>query len=375
MTHRNNTLTLSNLSKSNTSSNTINRSALLLAVLASLSSNAFAITKPDYLTVKTITPEQVKSERIDNVIKQGKEERQDNKDNKDHKGNENDELMPDQQSLQSDQDITGASFNDSHRFEITHGAFDRDNRYIYDPLSKNIISSSQVNSLYFPVAIASIYQPSNQRNINFKILNDQRTLNFSVKGGALSYQKVQFMVSFKNDHAPVSLTFYLSSEDGKVITIPSYITGATETKDTYGTLSAYDQLQINMTKAFLQFTDGGVISNVPNKKGKEYWVLDEHIDHPYSPDHRFTLSNYNQYSSTQYVMRTWTICAKTDVLYLQPSDFYQSKSHISAITLTKDTFAHQGECGGLMILLQKEKSPPFDDEDTQSFSPVTGEGV
>lgn len=312
--------------------------------------------RPNYMASETITPEMV-NQKAHEIIERNATSTQ--APTQSHTGQ-----WIDNQAQAKSTAIKSPLTDD---FTVTHGALDKDNRYIYDPFSKNIISSTQINSLYFKVPISSVFQPASQSQLSYKILKNNHMINFSTHG-IMNTDKVQFMVSFKNNHAPVSLTFYLSAVDGKVIRIPSYITGGQEVKKQYDKTSAYDRAQIDMTKAFLSFSGQKMMANNPNKQSDHYWVLDESLENPYSPSKQFSLKNYHQYSSSFYVMRTWTICAKLSGLRLNPNNFYHKKSRITSITLTQDYFKAKGQCGVLMMLLQK--SPSIDQQSNDAFSPA-----
>ncbi len=243
--------------------------------------------------------------------------------------------------------------------DLARGASDHDNTYFYDSSRQNIVSSTQINMVYFKVPVKNIIQPPSQNGVDYHLLDDNQVLAFTLTGGQL-YSTVQFSVIFDNDHPPVSLKFMVANVDGKVIEVPLTVSGGIPTQDTYGHTSHYDQMIINMNKAFVTHNTG------------DFWTLQDKIAKPFSPYKQFTLSDYAEYSSSNYTMREWKICPNELPLSLSESEFYQDKSAIVSITLTRHDFASLSDCGNLYILLQK----PSDNQDQAQglLSPVNAGG-
>ena len=228
--------------------------------------------------------------------------------------------------------------------------------YVYNLNQENMVSGTKVNSIWFNVPVVNIIQPPSQSNVSYKLLDGNRAFSFTVTGGMSS--TLQFVFIFGNGHPPVTLKFNVAdSLSGQVIKIPLTLTGGADTAQAYGSTSHYDQMLIDINKAFT------------NNKLGNFWTLEQDIKKPYSPYQEFKLSDFKRYSSTTYSMDEWQICSLEPNISLQENEFYRQGSNIVSITLTKHNFYDKNTCGMLFVLSQK----PHHEDDTGVLSPVGGE--
>lgn len=221
----------------------------------------------------------------------------------------------------------------------------------YNMNKRNYISESGINAIVAPVKITSFVPEPN--SVNFQWINDHRGIAFQLKDNRKTFQAI---VTFESNQNPVSIFFDVINVPGRVISIPSDITGLRPfPKESPLSLKKEDNYEKYIVEIMNDIVSG--------KSLNDSWQYQESqsSDNPYN---EIAVKSYKHWFNDVYSIKDYQLCSQTSEFVNLSEKTFTAPDTI-AITITKHKL-NPSECTQVVVMSEKQKN---DSQATDTYTP------
>lgn len=221
----------------------------------------------------------------------------------------------------------------------------------YHMNARNYISESGVNAIVSPIKITGfVPEPG---SVTFQWINNNHGIAFQIKDDRKTLQAI---VTFDSQKNPVSLFFDVTNVAGRVISLPSSLTGTTPlSKDPMFSNQNTDSYDKYITQLMNDIVDG--------KSLGQAWQYQESAT-AQNPYNEIAVKRYQHWFNRIYSIKNFELCSQSnETVSLNEKTF--ASTDTLAVTLTKHKL-HPRECSRLVVM---SKNQIDDSEITDLYTP------
>lgn len=216
---------------------------------------------------------------------------------------------------------------------------------IYRVNGRNFISESGVNAIVAPIKITGfVPEPG---SVTFQWINDNHGIAFQIKG---ERKTLQAIVTFESQKTPVSLFFDVTNVPGRVISLPSSLTGTLP-------LVNDSQFSNKNSDSYDKYITHLMNTIVSGKSLGQAWQYQESAT-TQNPYNEIAVKRYQHWFNRIYSIKNFELCSQSnEIVSLNEKTFASTVT--LAITLTKHRLK-PGECSRLVVMARNH----IDDADS-----------